>query len=103
MPERVEDQFLGVPQRGVSMCEKVHFEASPHAAEIIYKSVARAVVQGAVADDVVQDYPESGDEFSQQNDASKRLVAEFDTAFDLMVDVLVKQVTDVLIEETGKS
>ena len=94
MPERVEDQFLGVPQRGVSMCEKVHFEASPHAAEIIYKAVARAVVQ---------DYPESGDEFSQQNDASKRLVAEFDTAFDLMVDVLVKQVTDVLIEETGKS
>jgi len=94
MPERVEDQFLGVPQRGVSMDDKVRFEASPQAAEVICKAVARAVVQ---------DYPESGDEFSQQNDASKRLVAEFDTAFDLMVDVLVKQVTDVLIEETGKS
>ena len=69
--------------------EKLQIEASPDAADLILKAVEHVVAK---------DFPESGDGFAQQNEASKHMIDEFDRAFDTMAENLLKQVGDVLKE-----
>ena len=68
---------------------KLQIEASPDAADLILKAVEQVAAK---------DFPESGDDFARQNEASKHMVDEFDRAFDDMAETLLKQVSDVLKE-----
>lgn len=76
----------------VDMSNKVIITASQKAADLLFKAVKHAVIDG--------EYPEVINDFQRQNPATRRLVEEVDKAFDIMAISLLKQVEKILASES---